>query len=437
MGDQKWSVTGSFAKYVTAISNSIADSGSAGGNPQQYRWFYQGPDINANAAGPLTNTHDALVQLFNWFNANGAQNRRPFADAPSVPGVQTQIRGSLASPNVLEYATGVSRQFGAKAALRADWVYRDYKDFYTAQTDTGTGRVTDSLGQSYDLTLIVNSNLPKRQYQALNTQGTYRFNARTDVGGTYTLSHASGNFEGENVGSGPITAAYMQYPEYKQEAWNFPEGDLQIDQRHRARLWVDYGLPKIESLSVSVLQTLESGTPYGASNFNNTSSNGVDPRLYVTNTFGYLTPPTGATTTYFYTARDAFRLEGQKRTDLGINFNYGLGSGPRKVDLFMQAQIVNIFGQEQLCGCGGTVFQNGGAVTQTRVDQTVRSSVSHPALYTSFNPFTTKPVQGVNWDYAPIVNPTGQLITSGFGQALNRFAYTTPRQFRVGFGVRF
>jgi Carboxypeptidase regulatory-like domain len=433
-GDQRWSVTGSFAKYVTAISNSAADSASAAGQPQQFRWYYQGPDINANPAGPLTNTHDALVQLFNWFNANGGANRRPFADSPVVPGVSQQIRDSLHSPNVLEYAGGVSRQFGAKAALRADYVYRDYRDFYALQTDTSTGRVTDSLGQSYDLTLVVNSNVPKRQYQALNTQGTYRFNARTDVGGTYTLSHAWGNHEGENVGSGPVQAAFLQYPEYKQASWNYPEGDLQIDQRHRARLWVDYGLPMVEGLSVSAMQILETGTPYGASNLNNTA-NGVNPQPWVTNP-GYLTPPTGATTTYFYTARDAFRTEGQKRTDLALNYRYSMGPGTRKIDLFAQAQVVNIFGQEQLCGCGGTVFQNGGGVTQTRIETTVRTSVSNPALYSAFNPFTTKPVQGVNWDYLPLTTGSNG-VPGGFGTALNRFAYTTPRQFRVGFGVRF
>ena len=65
-------------------------------------------------------------------------------------------------------------------------------------------------------------------------------------------------------------------------------------------------------------------------------------------------------------------------------------------------------------------------VTQTRIEQTVRTSVSHPALYTSFNPFTTTPVQGVNWDYAPT-----------FGTALNRLAFTSPRMFRISFGVRF
>jgi hypothetical protein len=72
------------------------------------------------------------------------------------------------------------------------------------------------------------------------------------------------------------------------------------------------------------------------------------------------------------------------------------------------------------------VFVNGGNVANANIDTTVRTSVSAPATYQSFNPFTTTPVQGVNWDYG--VN---------FGKALNRFAYTTPRTFRMTFGLRF
>ena len=82
--------------------------------------------------------------------------------------------------------------------------------------------------------------------------------------------------------------------------------------------------------------------------------------------------------------------------------------------------------ENQLCGCGDTVFLNGGTVTQTRIDQTIRTAASNPTLYQTFNPFTTTPVQGVNWDYGP-----------NFGKALNRFAYTSPRTVRIGFGVRF
>jgi len=48
------------------------------------------------------------------------------------------------------------------------------------------------------------------------------------------------------------------------------------------------------------------------------------------------------------------------------------------------------------------------------------------ARYQTFNPFTTTPVQGTNWDLGP-----------NFGKALNRQAYTSPRQMRLTFGVRF
>ena len=33
----------------------------------------------------------------------------------------------------MEYAGGISRQFGNRAVVRADYSYRKYRDFYTAQ----------------------------------------------------------------------------------------------------------------------------------------------------------------------------------------------------------------------------------------------------------------------------------------------------------------
>jgi hypothetical protein len=113
---------------------------------------------------------------------------------------------------------------------------------------------------------------------------------------------------------------------------------------------------------------------------------------------------------------------------LAINYSHSIPGVPKMgtLQFFTQAQVINLFNQFQLCGCGGNVFQNGGATTQTRIDTTTLTSVNTAAKYTAFNPFTTAPVQGVNWDYGPV-----------FGTALNRLAYTSPRQFRFTFGVRF
>jgi outer membrane receptor protein involved in Fe transport len=426
-GKGQWAVSGSFAKYTAAISNPIADSGSAAGNPQSYIWFYRGANINAT--GPVTTTPDAIRQVFAWLNANGGTSRQTgFVQPPTIPGLTPRIDGSLESPYNLEYSGGVSRQFGAKASLRADVSYRDFHNAYVNRIDQSTGKVTNSFGQSFDLALIQNDSdgLLKRQYAGLILSGSYQFTSRVYAGGNYTLSHAWGNFDGENLNSGPVASSAYQFPEYKQAAWNYPVGDLQIDQRHRARLWYVHGMPKIEGLTLSLLQTLESGVPYSASNINNASANGVNPRPFVTLPPGvsYVNPPTGASTTYFFTARDGFRTEGQMRTDLAVNYNYRVKGS--RMELFGQLSVLNLFDNFQLCGCGGTVFQNGGAVSQTRIDTTVRTNVTNPTLYAAFNPFTTTPVEGVNWAKGPV-----------FGTALNRFAYTSPRELRLSFGVRF
>jgi outer membrane protein TolC len=69
---------------------------------------------------------------------------------------------------------------------------------------------------------------------------------------------------------------------------------------------------------------------------------------------------------------------------------------------------------------------NGGTITQTRIDQSVLTASTNASQFTAFNPFASTPVEGTNWALGP-----------NFGTALNRFAYTTPRQVRVGFGIRF
>ncbi len=403
-GDARWAVTASVARYTAALSTSIANASSPGGNSDTYQFVYRGPSINGNGAADVA-TPVAVQQVFDWFFANGGANL-PLTGTPNIPGVTPQIRGSLTSPNVMEYASGVSRNWGSRAAVRADVIYRDFHDFYEARTDASTGKVTDKLGRTFDLTLVENGDHLKRRYAGLSTQATFHAGRSTDAGVAYTLSHAWGNVDGESAAAGPTSDSTLQYPEYKQASWNYPEGDLAIDQRHRARLWLTYGVPRVSNLTIGVLQTFESGVPYGA-----VSSSGVNAQLYVTNP-GYVTPLPSNQTVYYFTARDAFRTEGQVRTDLATNYVYNV-RGLRRLQLFGQLQVINVFNQFQVCGCGGSVTA-------------VRTSVTTPASYLTFNPFTTTPVRGVNWDVAPT-----------FGTPLNRMAYTSPRALRVSFGIRF
>jgi len=414
-GGGAWSLTGNFAKYVSAINNTIGDASSGSGNNSTLQWPYTGPAINANAGGTLVSSAAAIRQVFDWFLANGGTGMRPSGAA--FPGVSIRIPESLASPNVLEYAGGISRQITGRAAVRADVTYRDFRDFYSTRIDSTTGRVTDPAGNVFDLGIVENTNDLNRRYAGLALQATYRAGARTDFGGNYTLSRLWGNVDGETANSGPIPASLFQYAEYRDRAWFAPDGDLAADQRHRANLWLNYGVPRVDGLTVSLLEKIASGLPYGAVGT-------IDVRPFVTNP-GYVTPQGGNTETYFYTARDAFRTEALSRTDLAINYSHGIRAASRRVELFGQLQVLNIFNQLQLCGCGDSVFNNGGAYNMATIGQGVLSP-ANTATLARFNPFTTTPVHGTNWNYG-----------SNFGTALARTAYTSPRMFRISFGVRF
>jgi outer membrane receptor protein involved in Fe transport len=402
-GDGDWTLNAGYGKYVAAIANNIADLSSPAGTPSVYAYYYLGPPINLEA--PLVSTDQALRQMFDWFFANGGTDRTPWLT--QLPGVNTQIRGSLASPHASEYTVGVSRRLGSRGILRADVVRRDFRDFYAARTDTSTGRVTNEIGQAFDLTLIENTNALTRNYTALALQGSYRLNDRVTAGGNYTLSKLYGNVNGENINSGPLTSSILQNPEYFERAWSFPEGDLAGDQRHRVRAWASVDLPvpsRFGRLSVGLLEQIQSGTPYGA-------VGAVQTQPFVPGPI-YLEPP--ASVPYFFTARDAFRTDAMLRTDLSLNYAHRL-PGAARGELFVNVHVLNLFNQFQ-------VFDNSGNAINT----TVLTVIDDPSRFQAFNPFTTTPVQGTHWD-----------VGEQFGEPIAAGAYTLPRTFRFSVGVRF
>jgi outer membrane receptor for ferrienterochelin and colicin len=401
-GNGRWSVHASYAKYVAALANTIADSASPAGTPAIIAWFYQGAPVNLDG-GSIVGSDAALRQVFDWFEAGGGVSRRPFFS--SIPGVQTQIRESLSSPHAKELATGVSRLLGDRGAIRADVVYRNFHDFYADRIDTTTGQVTDSAGNVLDLALVENTNLFDREYAALSLQANYRFGTRIDLGGNYTLSRLWGNVNGETINSGPVSSSITTYPEYQDLQWAAPVGDLAADQRHRLRLWGTARLPMSErfgTVTLAVFEQINSGTPYGA-------LGSIDSTPYIED-LGYAEPP--ATVPYWFTDRDAFRTEAMFRTDFSINYELPLAGRSR---LFGQIQVLNLFNQFQLFNI------NSGAI-----DTAVLTNVDDPDRFQPFNPFTESPVQGVHWDFG-----------DEFGEPVGAAAYTLPRTFQFAVGIRF
>src|SRR5260221_170987 len=289
-GNGAWTANVGYARYVAGISTALVDAGSAGGRQASFSWFYQGPAVNTGT-GPYLAADRALPILWDWFFANGG-NDRATRTTPNIPGLSTKVRGDVTSPSSDEVSLGVATVRG-HLEWRLDYLHRKSHDMYGDFLDASTGRVADPAGRLFDLTLVSNTHKARRTYDGLTADARYRW-SRLQLGGNYTLSRTWGNFNGENVGSGPIRASIDTFPEYRQESWNYPSGYNPGDQRHKARIWGSYRAPvpaAIGRVDIGVIERIDSGVAVGVDGTN-------EPRPYVINP-GYVTP-TSSVSYYFF-----------------------------------------------------------------------------------------------------------------------------------------
>jgi len=417
-----WDVTGngdlvlnaSYGTYVAALANTVGDSTSGGGAIGSLRWDYEGPPINVDPgcinSGTCTSNSEALQIIFDWYAGLGGvfdlDDLDPdalinmFLNQQDIPGATAAIDGTLSSPSADELTVGITKQLGTKGLIRADVVYRDWTDFYAARTDLDTGQVITPNGPA-DFTLLGNfaNDVLERQYLGLLTQFRYRINDRLTVAGNYTLSETEGNFDGEFSNTGPVSSGVLSYPEYKEQRWNNPVGDLKTDQRHKLRAWAIYDIIRSSRhhLSVSWLENFFSGQPYSA---NET----INPTSFVANP-GYVTPDTSVL--YYFTDRDAFRTDDVHRSDLSLRYAFNIPAWGG-FEVFLEPEVINVFDEDAVIDPRG--FDDGESIT----------------LLDPFDPFTETPVEGVHWRR-----------TSTFGTPANEGDFQTPRTFRFSVGLRF
>jgi len=402
-GDGSWIFRATAGRYVAALNNGIADNTSVAGIPADFEWDYQGPAINPDPnAANLIDQDTAIQIVFDWFDSVGGIDNTEFLFFADVPGTNTIIQNSLSSPVADEFTLGFSKRLGAKGQLRVDYVNREYGDFYFTRRDLGTGQTSSPELGDFDLGFIENNDsLLERKYDGVISQFSYRVSDKLSLGGNWTWSHARGNFDGENRDSGPLTATVGEYPEYKAFAQNNPRGDLAIDRRNNARVWAIYDVLRSNhnSLSVSVLQSFFSGSPYGG-------LGAVDSRPFVGD-LNYLTPPREVN--YWYTARDAFTTPDIYRTDLAVNYAFLINGWGKTFELFLQPEVINVFDDQRAVSVNNTILD-----------------ATNAGGFEEFNPFTETPVQGVHFDFDP-----------DFGQPEREADIQTPRTFRLSVGFRF
>lgn len=399
--DGRWLLNAGYGQYVGTFITQVADAASAAGRQASYSFLYQGPAVNTGTAGPYLSSYDALKILFDWWNSTGGTNRAPRQN-PTIPGVNTAVDPDVEPSTTREYSAGIAHQIGSRGALRVDYVHRSFENIYGEHLDMSTGVATDPrTGRQFNRTVVGNDDVQKRRYQGLTFQGSYRFLETLHAGANYTLSHTRGSIEAESATAVTNFASANYYPEYRAESWNYPDGYLNSDQRHRLRLWATWQMPVPDALGrfdLGFQQRYESGRPYDL-------TMSVDTRPYVTNP-GYLAPP--STVTYFISDRGAYRYDGFTSTDLSLAWNRPI-PGLSAMQVFGRFIVNNVFDQDALTSFNTTVL---GRANDTTLQ--------------AFNPFTTAPAEGVHWKKGP-----------AFGQATSPNSYQSPRNYYFSVGLRF
>jgi hypothetical protein len=406
-------VNASYGQYVGRLSEGIGNDVDPAGRNSSFQWNYRGPSINNDVKAPTSSlipTHQAIQMIWDWFFANGGVDRRPFRSV-SVPGVDTILDpDGLKSPTVKEWVVGVGSAFGRGGFARADLILRNWDDFYVSRINQSTGKITDDFGNTFDLAVVGNdSDVYEREYTGVQTQFGYRFSNLLTVGGNYTWSRLVGNVTGEDSGSGPVTGVGTEYPEYREERWNYPTGYLNADQRHRLRAWATTEIPfPVGDLNVSLLQNFDSGlrSSYDAS---------IDSRDYVDNP-GYLVPPSSVS--YFFGGRGNVKGENITRTDLSLNYAIRF----RGLEFFLQPEVINVFNEQEIDGWNEEVL--------TALDEDYLAT---------FDPFTETPImcpQGASAEQCESLGAHWQ-PGENFGEPSSESSYQTPRTFRVSLGLRF
>jgi hypothetical protein len=410
-GTGRYRFNATYGSYVGRLAETVAGAGSAAGNPARFNYRYQGPDIRNVTA------EEAMRQIWAWFDSQGGIEKTPVV-SQNVPGATSRIDGSLNSPHVVEWTLGASTQIGSNGFLRGDYIRRDWNDFYTSFRTLEIGRTKLPSGADADLTLVRNSDLFERVYNAVSLQAQYRLFRRFELGGNYTWSTIEGNYTGESSGGGPGTegAVSVFQPEYN----NFPEADphgpLSSDQTHKVRAWVTFDLATfLGNFNFSVLQRFDSGNPYSLSGTIDIRSNanfyGTGQAGGVTNP-GYVNPPTSVT--YFFSDRGEFRFDDETATDVAINYTSN-PSWMKGVALFVQGELINAFNE------------------QAHTHNTSVLTHLNDSSLKRFNPMAgDKPVEGVHWKKGPLFGlPTSATNADSTG------SFQLPRTYRVSLGLRF
>lgn len=320
--DGKTVLIGTYAQYSGKYNDTQFSKNTLVGNSERFATVYTGPAGEGRdfAAG------------FDPANYAGAVASATF------PTLNILFDKHLSSPLTHEFTMGAARMLGAASYVKGLYVQRKttnfVEDFAQLSNGISTIIVNGAAVGTTDNILYANSDLPKRNYSALEFMGQHRVMEKVTVNGQWTVQLKNdGNFEGESPN--PTGSPIGDYAEMLVVARSAPEGRLDDFQRHKVRMWAQYNqdLGHYGSLNITPLVRYNSGKTYSLS----VAGQALSPVQAARNP-GYAN---AVTQTLFFAPRGSESFKGYGLLDLALTYDVPVWHSARPWIKFESFNLLN------------------------------------------------------------------------------------------------
>jgi outer membrane receptor for ferrienterochelin and colicin len=372
-GDGRFKVDATYAEYAGRYNPSLFAGNTPVGNPLGQYYTYVGPAGQGRDFAPGYN-------LANYH-----------LDSIADPSRNIFYADDIQSPVVDEYTVSFGFSLPQGGFGKLSYVNRDSHDFVEnfVTIDNGCSVIGT---RCFDNVLYANTDAAERKYQGLQFSGQYRFLDNLTVTGNWTYQlENEGNYEGE-AGQSVGPGIFGNRPEIFPEERVNPSGNLANYQEHKIRVWANYNLSmgRAGDLGVGLLGNYDS-----AQTFSYTSTCPTTAIMAGRNP-GYQQVATSFTC--YFGERGAGEFDDFYTFDLGLTYSIPIW---KSLEPWVKFDVRNLLNYDD------PIFWN------TTVSPNNAGPRDEHGIPTTFN-------RGAN-----------------FGRAIANTHYATPREYRIGAGIRF
>ena len=382
LGNGKFKVDVTYAEYAGRYNPALVGATTPVGNPAGVYGYYIGPAGEGRDFAPGFDANN-----YKFYNANV-----PTANVFTDKGMHSPI----AKEWTLSGGLGLPKGGWAKATV-TNRKYADFvEDFITLNNGCTNIAISGVNLGCVDNIKYMNSNLPKREYRALELQSHYDITRTWGVEGNWTHQFKNdGNYEGE-AGQGLGGSLVGDRPEMT-DPRELPIGRLAQYEADRARLWTTYnfGFGRFGNLSTGLLYRYDSAQTfsYQASINRSNESKAKNP--------GYHNA--GPSVTMFFGDRGAGKYNSTSLFDASLQYSFPIS----RVTPWIKFDVRNVFNDHTLISYNTLVFAD---------PNSPKDAFGYATGFTK-----TSPTTGV----------------TTFGRPTNANSYVRPREYLLYAGVRF